>query len=51
MTKCDYKNCKEESTTYGYVYSREKEQILVHACDKHKKKPGFFEKVEKEMKR
>lgn len=48
-TQCQYSNCENEATTTGHVYGHEKgtdqkdELIRVHACDKHKKVPGFFE--------
>lgn len=43
--KCCYKKCKEESTVDGFVYSKDQEFVEASACDKHKKKRGFFENV------
>lgn len=41
--KCNYGTCKEDATTTGSVFTKLKTFVVVHACDKHKKKPGFFE--------
>ncbi|OAS21438.1 hypothetical protein A8708_30180 [Paenibacillus oryzisoli] len=46
--KCDYKGCTREATTYGHIFGHElgssesDKSIPVKACDKHKKKAGFF---------
>jgi hypothetical protein len=50
--KCSYRNCNKDATTEGHVFVKEVEgealvPKLVLACDTHKKKSGFFEKVSK----
>ncbi|MFS0904142.1 hypothetical protein AB3N02_13895 [Priestia aryabhattai] len=56
MGTCDYKNCKKEATTKGFVVLREKDEkgniktADMHACDKHKNKDGFIEYVEADVK-
>ncbi|MFF2532403.1 hypothetical protein ACFVS2_26175 [Brevibacillus sp. NPDC058079] len=44
---CDYKNCEEVASTTGFVLARNPEggkdiPTPVQACEKHKKKAGFF---------
>lgn len=51
--KCDYINCEEEAITEGFVLTRGSEgerysPVNVNACNKHKEKSAFFEKVEEE---
>jgi hypothetical protein len=49
--KCSYVGCKEDATTEGYVYVKEKDGLspkFVLACDTHKKNNSFFEKAKED---